>query len=185
MFLSFITIKMPVGEGILQDRQVTNRTVKYFYGENKTLWLISGQTLVILSDIPLPDGAFEDVAEKTRCLPYTVEYQTGETITLTGVVNPVRAVINQAGKHRKVELKTREEVEEWLDRKLSPAGNIDSLQVGSPQNVRAIRKDGRIYKTFWQFQATLTITNPETLTEILTCGIGKGKNLGAGLVIAS
>ena len=112
--------------------------------------------------------------------------QTGQQLHFLLTANVTKVIRDKEQPERKIRVPLIREDEQiaWLKRKLgNAAGAVTSLHVQphSPTYFRKGNRPGKIVTT--SFEGILTVDNPQTLSNLLTTGIGPAKAFGCGLML--
>lgn len=152
-----------------------------------------GFRLLIVSPIePVrPDWCPPD-SECWKTKPIPESYFTRRRYAFQLCANPTRKVAAQhpdgsfKKNGRRVPLRSREELVVWINRKAEQGGfafGEDTLRTFSRGREYFEKNGMRGLHSAVEFQAVLTVTDPQRFHETFTRGIGSGKAFGFGLLV--
>lgn len=110
-------------------------------------------------------------------------YVTGQPIQFALIANPTKS-ISRRGHRSKITPLPPEEWKAWLDRKLTDAINLHTIDCAKLTAAEGKKPNMRTTHQRVMFNGTGTVKNATALEHHLTNGVGRGKAYGCGLLLA-
>ncbi|MGW0995312.1 type I-E CRISPR-associated protein Cas6/Cse3/CasE [Streptomyces sp. NPDC002523] len=133
----------------------------------------------------LPDGYGH--AETKSLAPMFRALRKGLTVRYRIVVNPAKREflpLASSSKRGRIIPLSGPDADQWWTRRATDAGL--HLHVLTPTPLQPVRPRGRnaspMRHSLLRYDGTATVTDPDTLTQAILTGIGRGKPYGAGLL---
>lgn len=155
-------------------------------GDARVLWSWPRPDLIVIQGgDPMDTSYLTGLTEHASHTPAAVDWQTGDHISLSGLLNPAKTANRDTGR-KYIRPLDPSEVTPWLAGKLHDVIDVDTIHTWHLPSLRFQHTRGQqpVQIARVGVRITGTVTDADALRQQLATGTGRGRAYGCGLLIA-